>query len=825
MRVIVTTLIFLFLVLKANIYGQINMQKLIGNSNENRAGKAILFANNYYLLGKNGTKATVTKLDINGNHIWTTETNDEAFWWDIIVNKDGNLMVVGGHGSNAGNTTDNQSLCGVINPANGNFNVLKSFDLGFKEFFFKIYANPSPANSSFPYYVTAVKTLSSGSNSDDLEIFTFDNNFSVDSRRSYSFGTVDEELFRDVMIGGPNGSFTAIGNKNDGSSFTGATVQFDKNLSVIGTRSFNQEIMFMSGFSKQASNNVFEQILAGNTTTSTLNAIILKVNGFNLAYSYKIPQMKRIFKIASGSNNTIYAVGSASIGGIDKTVIVNFQDNNTSLSVNWAKVLDQNETAFSNGFIEILGPNKYIFTDSRNGSPQGNGNFDMLVCVEDATFDNCMDMSYSISLQNNPMAINEFNIDAAVLPILNGTNKTADTIIYTIKNACAPPCALVNQIHSQGDQCGNYQFEIQSSGGTVPYTYKWDIDCDGSMEYITSSFLHQFTNAGTQQYCVTVTDAAGCTKVEQKTILVSGDFTPPTIVCPTDRTVECAVDVLGDFDILGLATATDNIDPNPVITYTDLIQGNSCNRNIVRTWKATDLCGLMKICVQKISILDRIGPVMICPPAITISCDQDINDLIITGTATVSDECSTINNIIFTTSAGGTNICNDITQRIFSVTDACGNSSTCNQTITSVDIDVPTIICPPNVTVQCGIDIFNLGNTGGNASATDNCSMVNAITYSDVGQGNACSFEWQRTFTVKDECENESSCTQIITVVDNKAPLAICPANLTINCMPANIPNANFGQATGTDDCGEVIITRFNQIVNGNSCNGTIVNW
>ena len=90
------------------IYAQ-NFQKLIGNTSDNRFGKEVFHVDSYYILGKNGSKATVTKLDLNGNHIWSNETNEEAYWNDILVNKDGNLVLVGSYGSNS-NSFDNNCL-------------------------------------------------------------------------------------------------------------------------------------------------------------------------------------------------------------------------------------------------------------------------------------------------------------------------------------------------------------------------------------------------------------------------------------------------------------------------------------------------------------------------------------------------------------------------------------------------------------------------------------------------------------------------------------------------------------------------------------------
>jgi uncharacterized repeat protein (TIGR01451 family) len=53
----------------------------------------------------------------------------------------------------------------------------------------------------------------------------------------------------------------------------------------------------------------------------------------------------------------------------------------------------------------------------------------------------------------------------------------------------------------------------------------------------------------------------------------------------------------------GVVTATDNCDPNPVVTYSDSIMQGSCSGgySILRTWKATDASGNVGTCVQVLS--------------------------------------------------------------------------------------------------------------------------------------------------------------------------------------------------------------------------------
>jgi len=69
------------------------------------------------------------------------------------------------------------------------------------------------------------------------------------------------------------------------------------------------------------------------------------------------------------------------------------------------------------------------------------------------------------------------------------------------------------------------------------------------------------------------------------------ETTPPVLTIPPDYTIEC--DGSDHPDITGWATATDNCDPNPTVTYSDWYgYGGRCGGGIIfRTWRAVDESG------------------------------------------------------------------------------------------------------------------------------------------------------------------------------------------------------------------------------------------
>src|SRR6185295_4320259 len=92
--------------------------------------------------------------------------------------------------------------------------------------------------------------------------------------------------------------------------------------------------------------------------------------------------------------------------------------------------------------------------------------------------------------------------------------------------------------------------------------------------------------------------------------------------------------------------------------------------------------------------------------------------------------------------------------RTYRGTDACGNVSTCTQTITVNDQTGPVIVCPVDRQLSC-CDATDPGHMG-TATATDNCGGVPTITYSDVVNSGGI----DRTWTATDGCGNSSTCVQ-----------------------------------------------------------------
>jgi hypothetical protein len=146
------------------------------------------------------------------------------------------------------------------------------------------------------------------------------------------------------------------------------------------------------------------------------------------------------------------------------------------------------------------------------------------------------------------------------------------------------------------------------------------------------------------------------------------DTTAPRIVCPGGESpIECpAVPVFPE------ATASDDCDPSPIVTYVDVTTPGNCPQSysVTRTWTAIDACGNRASCSTTIEVRDTLPPIVTWPGDVNLACaDCDI-DPANTGVPTAEDLCGTIT-ITHTDSITGT--CPKRVERRWTVSDGCND--------------------------------------------------------------------------------------------------------------------------------------------------------
>ncbi|MFT4536245.1 MAG: hypothetical protein ACI9P5_003621 [Saprospiraceae bacterium] len=182
-----------------------------------------------------------------------------------------------------------------------------------------------------------------------------------------------------------------------------------------------------------------------------------------------------------------------------------------------------------------------------------------------------------------------------------------------------------------------------------------------------------------------------------------------------------------------------------------------------------------------VKVEDKLNPSIQCPPDVVISCDDDADDLSLTGTATGSFTC-----------AGATVVFNDIVNNV----NTCGVGNIVRRW--SIEAH-PQIFCDQQITKSAG-DLFDGDITWPNDFTTDctdtdgndniptwsspGCSLVGYNVASDTFQfeDGAC-FKIINEWTVIDWCQYDPNATnpegiwshiQIIKVLDDEAPIMTC---------------------------------------------------
>lgn len=196
-------------------------------------------------------------------------------------------------------------------------------------------------------------------------------------------------------------------------------------------------------------------------------------------------------------------------------------------------------------------------------------------------------------------------------------------------------------------------------------------------------------------------------------------------------------------------------------------------------------------------------PTITCPANISVSCEAQIpapNISSVSETHTCPG-VATIEHVVDDTSQ---TTCPNrfIMKRTYRVTDACGQTASCQQTITVNDQTPPSITTPGNVTVQC----LDNSPDATALTAVDNCGgsiTVNPTRVFNTGTGCPSSpLIETRTWIFIDKCGNTRSVSQTITVIDRTTP-SVTTGSIA-NCFASIVTaqGAALNATSVTDNCG-----------------------
>jgi hypothetical protein len=302
------------------------------------------------------------------------------------------------------------------------------------------------------------------------------------------------------------------------------------------------------------------------------------------------------------------------------------------------------------------------------------------------------------------------------------------------------------------------------------------------------------------------TDACG-TQMQCGQSVAVLDLTPPTVICPPNKSVGCGQP--WNFD---LPTGNDDCDNAPVIisivsTTTNVGPNNSFTAT--RTYRIADRCGNAVTCSQVVTFTNSSSFVFTCAADKQVDCGTAWNfdpPTVTGGSATVQILSTTTNSLC------GNSF---IAVRTWSATDACGTQMQCSQSVAVLDLAPPTATCPPNKSVGCGQPWdFDLP-TG--SDTCDTAPVIISIVSTTTNAGPNNSFTATRTYRIADRCGNAVTCSQVVTFT-NSSFTVVCPPNRIVPCDAL----WNFDTPIVNGGCGAAI-TIISTTTNSGTCGGNYV--
>jgi hypothetical protein len=300
-----------------------------------------------------------------------------------------------------------------------------------------------------------------------------------------------------------------------------------------------------------------------------------------------------------------------------------------------------------------------------------------------------------------------------------------------------------------------------------------------------------------------------------QTITIVDTTAPVLNGLPSEEiTVECDA-----VPAAAVVTATDNCQEVVEVMPSSSIEPGNCPGyyTITRSWYAADSCGNDVSFTQTIHVEDTTAPVFDEYEFYThIECDE------IPALITATDNCgsATVEVIYEILNSGG---CLGVYHRIYRATDECGNTAEAEQYIAIQDNTAPEIVgVPADATIECSeVSVGEDGNYFGvdGVYGVDNCELEVNIEYSEevVETDDNCpqSFDIIRTWVATDYCDNQSTASQTVHVVDTTAPSLEIPSGYEASCDE----ELYYGEAVAWDNCGEVSISVDVDTIEGNCPN------
>ena len=357
-----------------------------------------------------------------------------------------------------------------------------------------------------------------------------------------------------------------------------------------------------------------------------------------------------------------------------------------------------------------------------------------------------------------------------------------------------PPVAVCMDITVQLDATGDASITAGDiDGGST--------DNCGIASLAVSPATFDCSDVGPNTVTLTVTDVNGLSSTCTATVTVE-DNVAPDAVC---QNIDVFLDASGNASIVPGDVDGGSSDACGIASTTIDIMDFTCadvGPNDV-TLTVTDNNGNVSTCVAVVTVIDDIDPVIACPMNVSAGTDAGICGAVVSFPDAIAiDNCGVASVVQTMGDPSGSVFPVGDTTIEFTATDVNGNTAVCSFVITVTDDDAPVAVCQ-DITVQ--LDDFGMATIVAadvDGGSTDNCGVdslsidMDTFDCSNVGDNTV-------TLTVTDAEGNSSTCTAIVTVEDNVAPVAVCQ-NITVQLDASGTVTVDPMLVDGgsTDACG-----------------------
>ncbi|MFC4634687.1 HYR domain-containing protein [Dokdonia ponticola] len=392
-------------------------------------------------------------------------------------------------------------------------------------------------------------------------------------------------------------------------------------------------------------------------------------------------------------------------------------------------------------------------------------------------------------------AIGENTVTLTVTTV--GGSSATCTAIVTVEDTLAPE-ALCQNVTVQLDADGNATITAsQIDNGST--------DNCGTVSLSSSQETFTTADVGENIVTLTVTDDSGNTATCDAIVTIV-DQAFPEAIC---QNISVQLDANGIASITPEQVDGGSINAEVLTLDVTSFDCSNIGENTV-TLTVTSVDDNSDSCTAIVTVEDTLAPEALCQN-VTVQLDADGNATITASQIDngSSDNCGTVSlsssQEIFTTADVGENTVT------LTVTDASGNTATCDAIVTIVDQSFPTAICQ-NISVQ--LDANGIASItpeqvdGGSINAEALTLDITSFDCSNIGENTV-------TLTVTSVDDNSDSCTAIVTVEDVIAPTVSCPDDQTIVLEEGNttfeVPDYfATGEASAEDNCTNPI-AQFSQ--------------